>query len=61
MSSMIRVAERLEKGVLVGIFADDGRKFKSLYLQQGVFTEHEYVKALENSKSLSGIEIVSPR
>jgi cysteine synthase B len=59
MSSMIRVAERLEKGVLVGIFADDGRKFKSLYLQQGVFTEHEYVKALENSKSLSGIEIVS--
>jgi cysteine synthase B len=59
MSSMIRVAERLEKGVLVGIFADDGRKFKSLYLQQGVFTEHEYVKALENSKSLSGIETVS--
>ncbi|AIF84498.1 cysteine synthase [Candidatus Nitrososphaera evergladensis SR1] len=60
MSSMIKVAERLEKGVLVGIFADDGRKFKSLYLQQGVFTEGEYVKALENSKSLSGIEIISP-
>lgn len=60
MSSMIKAAERLEKGVLVGIFADDGRKFKSLYLQQGVFTEEEYVEALENSKSLPGIEIASP-
>lgn len=60
MSSMIKAAERLEKGALVGIFADDGRKFKSLYLQQGVFTEEEYVEALENSKSLPRIEIASP-
>lgn len=30
----------------IGIFADDGRKFKSLFLQQGVFTEEDYEKYL---------------
>lgn len=39
--------------VLLGIFADDGRKFKSLYLEQDVFTEEEYQNYLQTSKLLS--------
>ena len=39
MASMLKTAEKLDNGVLVGIFADDGRKFKSLYSQQNVFSE----------------------
>ena len=50
--SMIKTAEKLNNGVLVGIFADDGRKFKSLYIEQSVFTKREYENALENAKKL---------
>jgi cysteine synthase B len=50
--SMIKTAEKLNNGVLVGIFADDGRKFKSLYTEQSVFTKREYENALENAKKL---------
>lgn len=39
--------------VLMGIFADDGRKFKSLYLEQDVFTKEEYQNYLQTSKLLS--------
>lgn len=39
--------------VLLGIFADDGRKFKSLYLEQDVFTKEEYQNYLQTSKLLS--------
>lgn len=53
MASMVKVAEKLESGNLVGIFADDGTKFKSLYDQQGVFTDTEYYKILKNAKNLS--------
>lgn len=53
MASMVKVAEKLERGNLVGIFADDGTKFKSLYNQQGVFTDTEYYDALKNAKNLS--------
>lgn len=53
MASMMKVAEKLESGNLVGIFADDGTKFKSLYDQQGVFTDTEYYKILKNAKNLS--------
>jgi len=53
MASMVKVAEKLERGNLVGIFADDGTKFKSLYHQQGVFTDTEYYDALKNAKNLS--------
>ncbi len=53
MASMVKVAENLERGNLVGIFADDGTKFKSLYDQQGVFTDTEYYDALKNAKNLS--------
>ncbi|HET8719381.1 MAG TPA: cysteine synthase family protein, partial [Candidatus Nitrosotenuis sp.] len=45
----------VSNGVVVGIFADDGRKFKSLYLQQKIFTEGEYDEALKGAKHLSKI------
>ncbi|HMH10633.1 MAG TPA: PLP-dependent cysteine synthase family protein [Candidatus Nitrosopolaris rasttigaisensis] len=53
MASMLKTAEKLKSGNLVGIFADDGTKFKSLYDQQGVFTDKEYYDILKNAKNLS--------
>jgi cysteine synthase B len=50
---MLKVAEKIDSGVLVGIFADDGRKFKSLYVKEGIFTEQEYDSALANAKHMS--------
>jgi S-sulfo-L-cysteine synthase (O-acetyl-L-serine-dependent) len=55
MTSMLKTAEKLDSGVLVGIFADDGRKFRSLYTQQNVFTTEEYEATLKNAKNLSNI------
>jgi cysteine synthase B len=46
MSSMLKYSEEIDKGVIVGIFADDGRKFKSLYKEQNVVAESDYVSAL---------------
>lgn len=46
MSSMLKFSKEIDKGVIVGIFADDGRKFKSLYKEQNVVTESDYVSAL---------------
>ena len=43
----------LDKGCVVGIFADDGRKFKSLYIQQKVFTEEQFDKHLKEAVHLS--------
>jgi len=43
----------LDKGCVVGIFADDGSKFKSLYAQQKVFTEEQFDKALKKAVHLS--------
>jgi S-sulfo-L-cysteine synthase (O-acetyl-L-serine-dependent) len=53
MASMIKAAENIDSGVVVGIFADDGRKFKSLLVQEGVFTEEQYNAALKNAKHMS--------
>src|SRR6476469_11271062 len=47
MSSMLKIAQKIKEGILVGIFADDGRKFKSLYDQQKVFTNEEYETLLQ--------------
>ena len=55
MASMLKSAEKLDSGVLVGIFADDGRKFKSLYTQQNVFTNQEYETYFRNAKNLSKV------
>ena len=53
MESMLATAQNMDSGVLVGIFADDGRKFKRLYVREGVFTEAEYGRALKNAKHMS--------
>lgn len=55
MASMLKIAEELDSGLIVGIFADDGRKFKSLYTQQNLFTEKEYDNALKNAINLPEI------
>ena len=38
---------------VVGIFADDGRKFKSVYAKQNVMTEDEFEHSLGNAKHMS--------
>lgn len=40
---------------IVGIFADDGRKFKSIYAQQHIMTEEEFEAALKIAKHMSDI------
>lgn len=52
MSSMLKFSKEIDKGVIVGIFADDGRKFKSLYKEQKVLAESDYVSALEKLPEL---------
>jgi S-sulfo-L-cysteine synthase (O-acetyl-L-serine-dependent) len=52
MTSMLKMAHDLDHGIVVGIFADDGRKFKSLYLREKILTEKEYDKALKCAKYL---------
>lgn len=46
---------KIDSGNIVGIFADDGRKFKSLYAQQKVFTESEFDAALKKAEHMSKI------
>ena len=43
--SLCARAQSIDEGILVGIFADDGRKFKSLYSQQNLLSENEYKEA----------------
>ena len=38
---------------VVGIFADDGRKFKSVYVKQNVLTEDEFDSSLKGAKHMS--------
>ncbi len=38
---------------VVGIFADDGRKFKSVYATQNVMSEEEFDNSLKNAKHMS--------
>ena len=52
MSSMLKFSKEIDKGVIVGIFADDGRKFRSLYKEQNVLEESDYVSALEKLPEL---------
>ena len=40
-------------GCVVGIFADDGRKFKSVYATQNIMTENEFEDALKEAKYVS--------
>lgn len=52
MSCMLKYSMKIDKGVIVGIFADDGRKFKSLYKEQNVLAANDYVSALEKLPEL---------
>jgi cysteine synthase B len=45
----------IDNGYVVGIFADDGRKFKSVYAQQNVMREDEFEKDLKEAKYVSKI------
>lgn len=52
-SMMERAQENTNKDqVFVGIFADDGRKFKSLYREQSVFTDNEFENYLKDNSFL---------
>ena len=55
MASMLEVANELQDGIFVGLFADDGRKFKSLYVDQGIFTSAEYDRLLSSAKNLPSL------
>jgi cysteine synthase B len=55
MTSMLRVAHNIDHGIIVGIFADDGRKFKSLYTREKVLTAQEYDRALNSAKHMSKV------
>lgn len=46
----------VKHGCVVGIFADDGRKFKSVYESQKVMTAKEFDEALASAKHLSKLE-----
>lgn len=52
-TAMLQAAQELDSGVIVGIFADDGRKFKSLYTRENIMSEQEYDMALKNAKYMS--------
>ncbi len=52
MASMYDYIKNHDEGIFVGIFADDGRKFQSLYRQQNLFSEEEYKKYLINCRLL---------
>ncbi len=45
----------IDNGHVVGIFADDGRKFKSVYAQQNVMSEDEFENNLKLAKHVSKI------
>ena len=53
MASMLKAGQNLDRGVVVGIFADDGRKFRSLYTKESVMSDQEYDRALKNAKNMS--------
>ncbi|MGB0856088.1 MAG: cysteine synthase family protein [Nitrosopumilus sp.] len=42
-----------EDACVVGIFADDGRKFKSVYASQNIMSEEKFNESLKNAKHMS--------
>jgi cysteine synthase B len=58
MTSMLKSRRNLDQGVIVGIFADDGRKFKSLYVKENIMSEQEYDRALKNAKHMSKLAYI---
>ncbi len=53
MAAVKKLASSIEDGVIITIFADDGRKFKSLYTAQQVFSEKEFDDASSKARLLS--------
>lgn len=53
MTSMLKSARNVDHAVIVGIFADDGRKFRSLYVRENILSDREYDNALKNAKHMS--------
>ena len=44
---------RIPRGHVVGIFADDGRKFGSIYRERGVFDDAQFAEAVRRDRRLS--------
>jgi cysteine synthase B len=55
MASMLEMTNGLQDSIFVGLFADDGRKFKSLYIEQGIFTTNEYENLLNSARNLPSL------
>jgi cysteine synthase B len=56
MSSMVKISQEMkEGGAIVGIFADDGRKFKTLYQHLKLFNERQITKLIAESKHLPSL------
>jgi cysteine synthase B len=55
MASMVEMANGIQDDIFVGLFADDGRKFKSLYIEQGIFTTSEYENLLNSARNLPSL------
>ena len=56
MSAMIKISQGMNSGSsIVGIFADDGRKFKTLYQQLKLFDESQIANLTANPKHLPSL------
>jgi S-sulfo-L-cysteine synthase (O-acetyl-L-serine-dependent) len=56
MSAMIKISQGMNSGsFIVGIFADDGRKFKTLYQQLKLFDESQIANLTANPKHLPSL------
>ncbi len=60
MTCMMKTAEKIDEGIVVAIFPDDARKFKSLYVKEGIFSEQEYDSNLKNAKHMSRLAYSLP-
>ena len=58
MSAMVKISQGMKSGgSIVGIFADDGRKFKTLYQQLKLFDESQITKLLAESEHLPSLAL----
>jgi len=56
MSAMVKISQGMKSGgSIVGIFADDGRKFKTLYQQLKLFDERQIAKIMIESDHLPSL------
>jgi cysteine synthase B len=55
MSSMVKLSQEIKEGQIVGIFADDGRKFKTLYSHLNLFSEKQMKELIAESKHLPSL------